>query len=71
VKVEWSADALADLDRFAAFLHERHPDVASIVAREIIAKALGPACSRYGRGARVSEVASAPVPSWGTLTPQS
>ena len=39
MKVEWSADALADLDRFAAFIHEHHPDVAKIVAQEIIAKA--------------------------------
>ena len=36
--VEWSAEALADLDRFAAFLAEHHPDLASIVAREIFAK---------------------------------
>ena len=33
--LEWSAAALADLDRFAAFLHERHPDLAKIVAAEI------------------------------------
>lgn len=39
VKIEWSADALADLDRFARFLHDRFPDLAPIVAREIIAKA--------------------------------
>lgn len=39
MKVEWSADALADLDRFATFLHEHHPDLAGIVAREIIEKA--------------------------------
>lgn len=37
--IEWSADALADLDRFASFLHERHPRLAKIVAAEIIAKA--------------------------------
>jgi plasmid stabilization system protein ParE len=39
VKLEWSAAALADLDRFAAFLHDRHPQLAAIVAREILAKA--------------------------------
>jgi toxin ParE1/3/4 len=35
VKLEWSAAALADLDRFAAFLHERHPHLARIVASKI------------------------------------
>jgi plasmid stabilization system protein ParE len=39
VKLEWSAAALADLDRFAAFLHDRHPDLARIVAAEIRDKA--------------------------------
>jgi len=37
--LEWSATALADLDRFAAFLHDRHPRLARIVAAEIKAKA--------------------------------
>ena len=37
--LEWSTAALADLDRFAAFLHEQHPNLAKIVAREIQAKA--------------------------------
>jgi plasmid stabilization system protein ParE len=39
VRLEWSAAALADLDRFAAFLHDRHPQLAKIVAAEIKAKA--------------------------------
>jgi plasmid stabilization system protein ParE len=39
MKLEWSAAALADLDRFAAFLQERHPARAGVVAREILAKA--------------------------------
>ena len=37
--LEWSAAALADLDRFAIFLHERHPELAGIVAAEIRDKA--------------------------------
>ena len=36
IAVEWSADALRDLDRFAIFLHQNHPSLASIVAREIV-----------------------------------
>jgi plasmid stabilization system protein ParE len=39
MKLEWSAVALADLDRFAAFLHDGHPRLAAIVAREILVKA--------------------------------
>jgi len=39
MKIEWSDDALADLDRFAEFLQARHPSLAKIVAAEIIAKA--------------------------------
>jgi len=39
MKLEWSAVALADLDRFAAFLRDHHPHMADIVAREILAKA--------------------------------
>lgn len=36
--LEWSVAALADLDRFAAFLHDTHPHLAKIVAAEIQAK---------------------------------
>ncbi len=38
MKLEWSDDALADLDRFAEFLNEQHPSLAAVVADEIIAK---------------------------------
>jgi hypothetical protein len=36
MRLEWSAIALADLDRFAAFLQDRHPRLANVVAREIL-----------------------------------
>jgi len=36
VDIEWSLDALADVDRFAAFLHGRFPDLAARVANELI-----------------------------------
>ena len=36
IDLEWCDDALADLDRFAAFLHDQSPELAAIVAREII-----------------------------------
>jgi plasmid stabilization system protein ParE len=39
MKLEWSDQALADLDRFAEFLHREHPSLAPIVATEIIDKA--------------------------------
>jgi plasmid stabilization system protein ParE len=39
MKLEWSAIALADLNRFAAFLHERHPRLAQVIAAEIKDKA--------------------------------
>ena len=38
MKLEWSDEALADLDRFAMFLEQEHPALAKIVAEEIIAK---------------------------------
>jgi plasmid stabilization system protein ParE len=39
VNLEWSTAALLDLERFAEFLHERHPKLATVVASEILAKA--------------------------------
>jgi plasmid stabilization system protein ParE len=39
MKLEWSDEALADLDRFSAFLHRQHPLLANVVAQEIIEKA--------------------------------
>lgn len=39
MRLEWSAMALADLDRFANFLHDRHPHLAKTVAAEIRNKA--------------------------------
>lgn len=39
VDIEWSLDALADLDRFATFLHDQHPDLAGRVAHELISRA--------------------------------
>ena len=38
MKLEWSAAALADLDRFAEFLNEFYPHLAGIVAERILAK---------------------------------
>jgi plasmid stabilization system protein ParE len=35
MKLEWSAAALAYLDRFAAFLHDRHPQLAKTIADQI------------------------------------
>jgi plasmid stabilization system protein ParE len=35
MKLEWSAAALTDLDRFAFFLHDRHPHLAKVIADEI------------------------------------
>ena len=36
VAIEWSLEAVADLDRFAAFLHERFPELAARVANELV-----------------------------------
>jgi plasmid stabilization system protein ParE len=38
MRLEWSDEALADLDRFAEFLHRNHPALAAIVATAIIDK---------------------------------
>ena len=39
ITVEWSQNALDDLERFAAFLQLQHSQLAGIVAQEIIARA--------------------------------
>jgi len=39
MRLEWSDDALADLDRFSEFLHKHYPSLAKVVAAEIIKKA--------------------------------
>lgn len=39
LKLEWSAAALADLNRFSAFLSDRHPYLASIIGSEILQRA--------------------------------
>lgn len=39
VDLEWSLEALSDLDRFAAFLQEHFPELAARVAHELIARA--------------------------------
>jgi plasmid stabilization system protein ParE len=39
IDIEWSLDALSDLDRFATFLHDHFPDLAVRVAEELIVRA--------------------------------
>ena len=36
MKLEWSAEARADLDRFERFLRDRYPHLAPVVAKSII-----------------------------------
>ena len=38
IELQWSVDALADLNRFGAFLHEQSPELAAIVADAIVAR---------------------------------
>ena len=39
MRLEWSAAALADLTRFAVFLRDQHPNLASRITDELIDKA--------------------------------
>jgi toxin ParE1/3/4 len=39
IEIEWSQDALTDLDRFAAFLHQHYPTLAAQIAHAIVEKA--------------------------------
>jgi len=56
IRLEWSVRALADLERFALFLRERHPQMAGIVGSEIQKKAeilsLHPQLGRPRQGRR-------------------
>jgi plasmid stabilization system protein ParE len=47
MRLEWSDEAFADLDRFAEFLHRDHPALAAIVATEIIDNSTR--CGRHTR----------------------
>jgi plasmid stabilization system protein ParE len=38
VDIEWSVDALADVDRFATFLHDQFPELAARIAGELITR---------------------------------
>ncbi len=38
IDLQWSDDALADLNRFAAFLQDQSPELAAVVADAIIAR---------------------------------
>jgi plasmid stabilization system protein ParE len=38
IALQWSDDALTDLNRFAAFLHEQSPELATIVGEAIVAR---------------------------------
>jgi plasmid stabilization system protein ParE len=36
MRLEWSDDALADIDRFVEFLNREHPSLAAVVGGEIL-----------------------------------
>jgi plasmid stabilization system protein ParE len=38
IELQWSDDALADLNRFGAVLHEQSPELAATVADAIVAR---------------------------------
>ncbi|MGX7744865.1 type II toxin-antitoxin system RelE/ParE family toxin [Rhodopseudomonas parapalustris] len=39
MKLVWSDTAIADLERFAEFLHDKHPTIANRVASDIVKRA--------------------------------
>jgi hypothetical protein len=54
MRIEWTVSSLADLDRFAQFLHERDPALATRIAAEIRERAKSSRTSRSSGAGLVS-----------------